>query len=177
MSPPPMDNVCKRCLRMHCTGTISWTNIVNVVYGVSMHKGTSHGSDARRRIQTASADTFSSESHYRLVCRHIRAGDAVHPSDHRFYRRYCQRNGLEPLEARTSASVPRISLSESAEERYGALVATLKNGGGISGRVTTPFCADIARAASCPAAAPCTCWWRTRVRICCGRTGIPLSPH
>lgn len=96
-----------------------------------MRKGTSHGSDARCRIQTASADTFSSESHYQLVCRHIRAGDAVHPSDHRFYRRYCRRNGLEPLEARASASVPRISLSESSEERYVALVATLKNGGYI----------------------------------------------
>lgn len=71
------------------------------------------------------------DSRYMATCRRIRAGEPVHPSDYKFYRRYCKAHGLIALPAERDSSVPSVECSEKVS-RYDTLVAALKEGKAVS---------------------------------------------
>ena len=88
----------------------------------------------RDRIRRSHEALHNTETRYRLVCRHIRSGDALCPRDYSFYRSYCISHGIAPEKVRRDASVDPVDyghaegLPFSEDSRYASIMARREHG-------------------------------------------------
>ena len=98
---------------------------------------TMHTDKTRDRIHEAMEALYSSAQRYDAIQNAIRGGGAICLKDYGFYRRYCKRNGISPMDLHIDRDAlpvtyekPPISTEDSAE-RYSAIRTRLRSGRSI----------------------------------------------